>query len=189
MAVIPKYGPRISGCTVIVCAALACAMFGCGPGAPTVSPVQLPPKVESASANLRPQSGGFYEVDLGGGSNRGPVYATALEQCGPSVRHSVASLSRQLLVGMEKVRISSRKPVELSSSAGVAISASAIFEGEPISLRSFSFKVNQCLVDVVFWRSGVKESGWASEPAAEAALLSIAGELLNSYRGGHAFGS
>lgn len=191
MADAPKYGLRFSGCTVILCAALAICLplVGCGPSAPKVAALPLPPKVESGPAKLKKQSGGFYEVNLGDEARPEIIYATALEQCGPSVKHSIASLSRQLLVGLEKVRITSRKEVEIQSCPGFELTASALLEGSSVSIRSFSVKVSQCVVDVVFWRGGDSNNVWTSKPAAESSLLSVAQEIINSYRGRHAFRS
>lgn len=167
---------------------LSVSISACGsaPNPPTHLSIPAQDNMAPGGAKVIAENDGVYELSVSDTASAPSVYATALKECGVPDQHSIASLSRQLFVGLEGIKINARERIILDGAPGFHMSAEAKLEGSPVGLISYSVKLGKCVVDIVFWQQGKLSDDVASLQNSNNKLKPIVSELLNSYRSGHA---
>jgi hypothetical protein len=78
-------------------------------------------------------------------------YATAIRSCGYPEKSSLRGTTRQIFVGLEKLRIIKQEPIEIAPHRLWAVEAEALSEGFPISVASYTLKQDKCFIDFILW--------------------------------------
>ncbi len=95
-------------------------------------------------------------------SNGEQIYLTGLSECHAGLKGSESSLSRQLFVGFENLRILQTQKMRIAPFPLRNI-ASASIDMEPLKLVSFSSKKGNCILDIVFWSAMDKSTPISDE--------------------------
>lgn len=178
-----KYVLRIFACTVILVLAV-----GCSSSEKAVS-LAMPASdsIELMSPKITKQENSeVYDIDLGDGAEPRHLFGTALRECGVKKRDSLAALTRQLFVGLEKIRISLREAVKVDGKDGFRILADADVDDSNIGIASYSFKVKDCVIDVVFWKEGSFPTATTAPNISKGHLETLVARLLKNPDGNDA---
>lgn len=137
----------------------------------------------SASAKLAPEEGlklisnsEPYVYQILDSELTFPVFVTAIEECGGSKRELKASLSRQLLVGFDDIRIVWSKLIYNSSGEMLETLAQAEVEEMAVSVLSYLSVNNKCSKDTVFWSNHPEPEQLKSELSHSTVRYILTGE-------------
>jgi len=163
------YAAKIILCTGILLLPGACALTS-GKGAASMS---LMPSPHFAFARIN-EDPPVYRQSRG---ETPPLFLTAIRDCSLSKHSSAIAAARQLLVGLEKIRIIKKSTILLAGKQIIRTAVLAKLDGKPLELLTYTLKQDACVQDYVLWRdcrsSATSCHGLAHDPTFEAYLSSI----------------
>ncbi len=110
----------------------------------------------------------------------GGAFFTLIEECDEKDSTlSALARARQLFIGLESLKISSKSGFDLKGKHVSAVAADAEVEGSSLRVNSYSLRDGLCFYDLVFWKVEPK-SDIASDNSAPLLYADLAKQILPS---------
>ena len=88
------------------------------------------------------------------------IFITAIEDCSRSSKGKIASIARQLFVGLDELKIKSQQEINLGQKSFVKSLANSRVDSKEILVASYTSQHGDCVRDYVLWApKGSKETG------------------------------
>ena len=152
--------------------ALAPLLFGaCSGNGARVSVRPLPaPLTAGWEADRSLTSDDQVVYRFSGSSDEVPIFLTIVDECPVATHVSPEATTRQLLVGLEKIRVERQRELTLDGHRSLESILSAELDGVPLSLSTLSVRNPPCVVDYIVW-GRESSTGRAAFEAARASLV------------------
>jgi len=105
----------------------------------------------AASLTLVSSSGDTFVYQIADPELQPSIFLTVIDECGTSRRELKPSLSRQLFVGFEDLRVVKSQQLNGPSGPALETLVQAAVEETPVSIVSYLTIGSRCSRDVVFW--------------------------------------
>ncbi len=92
-------------------------------------------------------------------SRNGPVYVSALKDCSISEKFTLQATTRQLFVGLSGLKVVSQEPVTLGTTQTLHSVVQGTVDADPVAMSTFTFRKDNCVRDLVMWRSLLPAKG------------------------------
>ncbi|NLF24202.1 MAG: hypothetical protein GX589_00900 [Deltaproteobacteria bacterium] len=107
-----------------------------------------------------------------------PFFFAAIQDCSFNKRSSTASAARQLLVGLEKIKILERTNIDISGTSLVRTRITAALEGHGLDLVSYTRKDGRCVQDYILWRNDANQDSLGIKTSELASFETYLGSIL-----------
>ncbi len=86
-------------------------------------------------------------------SNSGPLFVTAVRQCGIPEKLSYQATTRQLLVGMTNLELLSQTPVSIADTKALRSTFRGVIDADTVLAATFTQREDDCITDLVVWKA------------------------------------
>jgi hypothetical protein len=87
------------------------------------------------------------------------VYVSALKDCSISEKFTLQATTRQLFVGLSGLKVVSQEPVTLGTTQTLHSVVQGTVDADPVAMSTFTFRKDNCVRDMVMWRSLLPAKG------------------------------
>ena len=133
----------------------------------------------SYSISLNPQAEKTLTIKSADSSLSG--YVTGLKSCGYPEKTSLRGNSRQIFVGLEKLKIHNQEYVDIAPHRFLSMQAEAESDGLPIDITTYSYKDQDCFFDFVLWVT-IPKSDVLEDQAIKTSYEAQLGELRSNFK-------